>query len=207
MCDSLRPHELQHARLLCSPTSPRVCSNSCSCPSDHLIFCHPLLLMSLIFPSIKVFSSKSDFHIRLPKYWSFSFSISPFNEYSELISFRIDWFDLLAIQGTFKSLLQHHSSKTSILWCSAFFMVQLSYRYITTGKTVALTTQTFVGKVMSLLFNTLSSFVIAFLSRILISWLQSPSTVILEPKKIKSATVFTFSPSIYHQVMVYIQGY
>jgi len=145
MCDSLRPHKLQRARLLCPPTSPRVCSNSCSWPSGHLVLCHPLLLMPLIFPSIRVFSNESDLHIRWPKYWSCSFSISPSNEYSELISFRIDWFDLLAVQGTFKSLLQHHSSKASILWHSAFFMVQLSYLYIITGKTVALTIQTFVS--------------------------------------------------------------
>ena len=162
-------------------------------PSNHLILCHPLLLPS-IFPSIRVFSNKLTLPIRGPKYWSFS--ISPSNEYSGLISFKIDWFDLLTVQGTLKSLLQHHSSKASILWCSAFFMVQLLYPYMTTGKTTALTRWTFVSKVMSLLLNRLSRFVIAFLPRskhLLISWLQSPSTVILEPKKIKSVTVSTFS--------------
>ena len=154
-------------------------------PSSHLILCHPLLLQSSIFPSIRVFSNESVFHIRWPKYWSFSFSISPSNEYSGLISFRMDWLDLLAVQGTFKRLLQHHSSKASILQCSAFFMVQLSHPYMTPGKTIALTRQTFVGKVMSLLFNMLSRLVIAFLPGskcLLISWLQSPSAVILEPK-------------------------
>ena len=134
-------------------------------PSNHLILCHPLILLPSIFPSIRLFSNESTLPIRWPKYWSFSFIISPFNEYSELISFRIDWFDLLAVQGTPKSLLQHHSSKASILHCSAFFMVQLSHSYMTTGKTIALTRQTFVGKVMSLLFNMLSRFVIAFLPR------------------------------------------
>jgi len=161
-------------------------------PSNHLIICHPLLLLPSIFPSIRVFSSESVLHIRWPKYWSFSFNISPSKEYSGLISFRMDWLDLLAIQGTLKSLLQHHSSKASILWCSAFFMVQLSYPYMTTGKTIALTRWTFVSKVMSLLFNMLSRLVIAFLpgsKHLLISWLQSPSAVILEPNKIKSVTV------------------
>ena len=134
-------------------------------PSNHLILCHPLLLLPSIFPSIGVFPNESVLHIRWPKYWSLSFSISPSNEYSGLISFRMDWLDLLAVQGTPKSLLQHHSSKASILRCSAFFMVQLSHPYLTTGKTIALTRQTFVGKVMSLLFNTLSRFVVAFLSR------------------------------------------
>ena len=133
--------------------------------SNHLIVCHPLLLPPSIFPSIRVFSNKSALHIKWPKYWSFSFNISPSNEYSELISFRIDWFDLYTVQGTLKSLLQHHSSKASILWCSAFFMVQLSYLYMATGKTTALTRWTFVSKVMSLLFNMLSRFVIAFLPR------------------------------------------
>ena len=148
--------------------------------SDHLIFCCPLLLLSSVFPSIRVFSNKSALHIK-PKYWSFSFSISPFNEYSGLISFRIDWFDLLAIHRILKSFLQHHSSKASILWCSAFFMVQLSHLCMTTRKTTALTIWTFVEKVMSLLFNMLYRFVIAFLPRskcLLISWLQSPSAVI-----------------------------
>ena len=163
-------------------------------PSSHLIFCHPLLL-PLIFPSIRVFSNESVLHIRWPKYWSFSFNISPSNE----PSFRMDWLDLLAVQGTLKSLLQHHSSKASILWHSAFFMVQLSHPYMTTGKTIALTRWTYVGKVMSLLFNMLSMLVITFLPRrkcLLISWLQSPSAVILEPKKIKSLTVNIVSPSI-----------
>ena len=159
-------------------------------PSNHLILCRPLLLLPSIFPSIMVFSSESVLCIRWPKYWSFS--ISPSSEYSELISFRIYWFDLPAVQGTLKSLLQHHSSKASILWCPAFFMVQLSHPYMTTGKTTALTRQTFVGKVMSLLLNMLSRLVIAFLPRskcLLISWLQSPSAVILEPPKTKSVTV------------------
>ena len=148
---------------------------------NHLILCCPLLLLPLIFPSIRVFSNESVLLIRWPKCWSFSFSISPSSEYSGLISFRIDWFDLLAVQGTFKSLLQLHSSKASIPWCSSFFMVQLSHLYISTGKTIAFTLWTFVGKVMSLLFNMLSRFVIAFLSRskhLLISWLQSPFCVI-----------------------------
>ena len=161
-------------------------------PSKHLILCRPLLPPS-IFPSIRVFSNESVLHIRWPKYWSFSFSISPSSEYSRLISFRMDWLDLLAVQGTLKSLLQHHSSKASILWHSAFFIVQFSHPYMTTGKIIALTRQTFVDKVMSLLFNMLSRLVITFLprsKRLLISWLQSPSAVILEPRKIKSATLF-----------------
>ena len=172
-------------------------------PSNHFIFCRPLLLPS-IFPSIRVFSNESVLCIRWPKYWSFSFSISSSNEYSGLISFRIDWFDLLAFQGTLKSLLQHHSSEASILQRSAFFIVQLSHPYMATGKTITLTRQTFVGKVMSLLFNMLFNLVIAFLPRnkcLSISWLQSPSAVILEPKKIKSVTVSTLSPSICHKVM------
>jgi len=158
-------------------------------PSNHLILCYPLLLLPSVFPSIRVFSNELVLPIRWPKYWSFSFSISPSNEYSGLNSFRIDWLDLLAVQGTLKSLLQHHSSKASILWCSAFFRIQLSHPYMTTGKTVALTRWTFVGKVMSLLFNMLSRLVIAFLPRskhLLISCLQSPSAVILEPLKIVS---------------------
>ena len=170
-------------------------------PSNHLILCRPLLLLPSIFPSIRVFSNESVLHIWWPKYWSFSFSISPSNEYSRLISFRIDWLDLLAVQGTLRNLLQHHSSKASILWCSAFFTVQLSYPYMTTGKTIALTRWTFGGKVMYLLLNTLSMWVVTFLprsKRLLISWLQSPSAVILEPQKIKSDTV---SPSISYEVM------
>ena len=155
-------------------------------PSSHLIFCHPLLLLPPIPPSIRVFSNESTLRMRWPKYWSFSFSMSPFNEQSGLISFRMDWLDLLAVQGTLKSLLQHHSSKASILWRSAFFTVQLSHPYMTAGKTIALTRRTFVGKVMSLLFNMLSRLVITFLlrsKRLLIWWLQSPSAVILEPQK------------------------
>ena len=170
-------------------------------PSNHLILCHSLLPPS-IFPNIRVFSNESGLYIRWPKDWSFS--ISPSSDYSGLIFFRIAWFDLLAVQGTLKSLLQHHSSKVSILQCSAFFMVQLSHPYMTTGKTIALTRQTFIGKVMSLLFDLLSRFVIAFLPRskcLLIPCLQSLSTVILEPKKIKSATVSTFFPSLYCEVM------
>ena len=144
-------------------------------PSNHLILCPPLLLLPSIFPSIRVFCSESVLHIRQPKYWSFSYSISPSNEYSGLIFLRIDWFDLLVVQGTLKSLLQHHSSRASILWHAAFYMVQVSHPYMTTGKTIALTRRTFVGKVMSLLFNTLSTFVTAFLPRskcLLILWLQ-----------------------------------
>ena len=172
--------------------------------SNHLVLCYPLLLLPSIFPSIRVFSNELALCIRWPKYWSFSFSISPSNEYSGLISFRMDWFDLLAVQGTLTSLLQHHTSKASILRHSAFFMVQLSHPYMITGKIISLTRWTFVGKVMSLLFNMLSRFVIAFLPRskcLLISWLQSPSAVILEPKKIKSVTIFIVSPSICHEVM------
>ena len=173
-------------------------------PSNHLILCCPLLLPRSIFPSIKVFSNKSVLCIRWPKYWSFSFNISPFNEYPGLISYRIDWLDLLAVQGTLKSLLQHHHSKASILWFSAVFIVQISHPYMTTGKTIALTRQTFVDKVVSLLFHILSRLVIIFLPRskcLLISWLQAPSAVILEPNKIKSVTVFIVSPSICHEVM------
>ena len=154
------------------------------------------------FTSIRIFSNESALCIRWPKYWSFSFNISPSNEYSRLISFRMDWLDLLAVPGTLKSLLQHHSSKASILWCSAFLIVQFSHPYMTTGKTIALTRQTFVGKIMSLFLNMLSSLVIAFLPRskpLLISWLKSPSAVFLEPPKIKSVTVSTVSLSICHQ--------
>ena len=172
-------------------------------PSNHLILCCPLLLLPSIFPSIRVFSSESTLCMRWPKYWSFSFSISPSNEHSGLIFFRMEWFNLLAVQGTLKSLLQHHSSKASILHCSAFFMIQLSRPYMTTGKTIALTRWTFDGKVMSA-FNMLSRLFIAFLPRskhLLILGLQSPSAVILEPKKIKSLTVSIVSPSICHEVM------
>jgi len=171
-------------------------------PSNHLVLHHPFLLLPSIFPSIRVFSNELALHIRWPKYWSFS--ISPSNEYSGLISFRIDWFDLLAVQGTLKSLLQHHSSKASILWCSAVFIVQLSYPYMTMGKTIALRIWTFVGKVMSLLFKMLSRFVVAFLPRgkhLSILWLQLTSAVILKPKKIESVTVSIVPPSICHEEM------
>ena len=173
-------------------------------PSNHLIPCHPLLLLPSIFPSIRVFSRESVLCIRWRKYWRFSFNISPSNEYSGLISFRMDWLDLLAVPGTLKSLLQHHSSKASILQCSDFFIVQLSHPYMTTGKIIALTRRTFVGRVMSLLFNILSRLVITFLPRrkcLLISWLQSPSGVRLDPPKIKSNTISTVYPSICHEVM------
>ena len=172
--------------------------------SNYLILCQPLLLLPPIPPRIRVFSNESVLPIRWPEYWSFSFRISPSNEHSGLISFRRDWLDLLAVQGTLKSLLQHHSSEASVLWCSAFFVVQLSHPYMTTGKTIPLTRWTFVGKVMSLLLNMLSRLVITFLprgKRLLISWLQSPSAVILEPRKIKSDTVSTVSPSISHEVL------
>ena len=172
--------------------------------SNHLIFCCPLLLLPSILPSIRVFSNESALHIRWPKYWSFSFNISPSNECPGLISFRMDWLDLLLVQGTLKSLLQHHSSQALIHWCSAFFIVRLSHPYMTTGKNIALTRETFVGKVMSLLFDMLFRLVITFLprsKRLLTSWLQSPSAVILEPIKIKSATASTVSPTIYHEVM------
>ena len=186
---TLQPHGLRHARLPCPSPSPGACSNSSIelvMPSNHLILCHPLLLLPSVFPSIRVFSNELALRIRWAKYWSFSFSISPSNEYSGLISFRMDWLDLLAVQGTLQSLLQHHSSKATFLQCSAFFMVHLSHLCMTTGKTIALTIQTFVGKVMSQLFNMLSRFVIPFLPRskhFSISWWQSPSAVILEPKK------------------------
>ena len=165
-------------------------------PSSHLILCHPLLLLPSIFPSIRVFSNESALRIWWPKCWSFSLNISPSNEHPGLISFRMDWLDLLAVQGTRKGLLQHHSSKAPILWLSAFVIVQFSHPHMTTGKTIALTRWTFVGKVMSLLFNMLSRLAITFLPRskgLLISWLQSPSAVILEPRKIKSAIV----PTVY----------
>jgi len=202
--NSLWPHRLQHSRLPCLSPARTACSNSCPLCR----WCHPTIsssALSSIFPSIRVFSEEeSVLRIRWQKYWSFSFSISPFKEYSGLISFRIDWFDLLAVQGTPKSLLQHLSSKASVLQCSAFFIVQLSHPYMTTGKTIALTRQTFVSKVMSLLFNMLTIFLIAFLPRsrrLLISWLQSPSAVILEAKNMKSDTVSIVSPSIVYEVM------
>ena len=189
MSDSLRPQGLQPARPPCPQSTPRIyslMSSKSMIPSNHLILFHPLLLSPSIFPSIRVFSNESLLRIRLPKYWSFSFSISPSNKYSGLISFRMDWLDLLAVQGTLKSLLQHHSSKGLILQCSAFFIVQLSHPYMTTGKTKALTRQTFVDKVISLPFNTLSGFVTAFLprdKRLLIHG-YSHHLQILGPKKI-----------------------
>ena len=190
MSDSLQPHGLQHNRLPCASPNPGPYSNSCAIesvmPSNNLILCCPLLLLPSIFPSIGVFSKESALRIRWPQYWSFSFSISPSNDYSGLISFRMDWLDLLADQEILKILLQHHSSKPSILWCSALFMVQLSHPYMTTGKTIAFTRWTFVGKIMPLLFNMLPRLVITFLPRsksLLISWLQSPSAVILELPK------------------------
>ena len=168
-------------------------------PPSHLILCHPLLLLPSIFPSIKFFSNELALCISWSTYWSFSFSTSPSNEYSGLISFTIDWFGLLSVQGTLKSLLQHHILKVSIFQCSAFFMVQFSHQNMTTGKTIALTRWTFIGKVISLLLNTLSRFVIAFLpssKHLLISWLQSLSRVILEPKKIKSVTISSKSDKV-----------
>ena len=186
-----------------SQSSLKLTSIESVMPSSPLILCHPLLLLPPIPPSIRVFSNESTLRMRWPKYWSFSFSIIPSKEIPGLISFRMDWLDLLAVQGTLKSLLQHHSSKASTLRCSAFFTVQLSHPYMTTGKTIALTRRTFVGKVMSLLLNMLSRLVIIFIprsKRLLISWLQSPSAVILEPRKIKSDTVSTVSPSISHEV-------
>ena len=180
---------------------PKLMSIETVMPSNHLILYHSLLLLPSIFPSIRVISNESVLHIRWPKYWSFSFIISLSNEHPGLISFRMDWLDLLAVQGTLKSLLQHHSSKASILRHSAFFIIQLSHPYMTTGKTIILTRRTFVGKVMSLPFNMLSRLVITLLprsKRLFILWLQSPSAVILEPRKIKSATVSTVSPCICH---------
>ena len=193
MSSSLRLHGLQHTRIPCPSLSSRVCSSSCMLSQ----WCYLTIsssaapsLLPLIFPSIRVFSNESALHIRWPRYWNFSFSISPSSEYSGLISVRIDWFDLLAVQGTLRSLPSPAPQfEASILQCSAFFMVQVSHPYMTTGKTIALTKQIFVGKVMSLLFNTLSRFAIVFLprsKRLLISWLQSPSTVTLQPKKIQS---------------------
>ena len=207
MSNSWQPHELQHSRPPCPSQTPRVqplMSIESVMPSSHLILCRPLLLLSPTPPSIRVFSNESTLHMRWPKYWSFSFSISPSKEHTGLISFRMNWLDLLAVQGTLKSLIQHHSSKASIFQHSAFFTVQLSHPYMTTGKTITLTRQTFVGKVISLLFNMLCRLVITFLPRskcLLISWLQSPSAVILELKIIKSDTFSTVSPSISHEVM------
>ena len=205
---------LSHVRLFVTPwtaarqaslsitnswSSLRLMSIKLVMPFSPLILCHPLILLASIFPSVKVFCSESALCIRSPKYWSFSFNISLSNEYPGLISFRMDWLDLLAVQGTLKSLLQHHSSKASIFQCSAFFTVQLSHPYMTTGKTIALTRQTFVDKEISLLFNMLSRLVITFVprnKRLLISWLQSPPLVIFKPPKIESTTVSTVSPSI-----------
>ena len=205
MSNSLRPYGLQNGRIPCSSPTPGAFSKLMSIelvmPSNHLILCHPLLLLPPIPHSIRVFSNESTLRMRWPKYWSFSFIISPSNEYPGLISFRMDWLDLLAVQGTLKSLLQHHSSKSPTLLHSAFFIV---HSHMTTGKTIALTRQTFVGKVMSLLFNMLSRLATTFLPRsrsLLISWLQSPSAMILEPPKIKSDAVSTVSPSISHEVM------
>ena len=205
MSDSLRPHESQHARPPCP--SPTAGVHTDSRPSSQ--WCHPASSSSVVPfsscpQSLRVFSNESTLYMRWPKYWSFSFSIIPSKEILGLISFRMDWMDLLAVQGTLKSLLQHHTSKASILQCSAFFKVQLSHPYMTTGETIALTRLTFVGKVMSLLLNMLSKLVITFLTknkRLLISWLQSPPAVILEPPKIKSDTVSTVSPSISHEVV------
>ena len=184
MSNSLWCYEPQHIRPPCPPPTPALHPNPCPLSRwCHLILCRLLLFLPSIFPSIRVFTNESALRIRWPKYWNFSFNISPSNEHPGLVSFRMDWLDLLAVQGTLKSLLQHHSSKTSILWCSASFTVQSSHPYMTTGKTIALTRQTFVGKVMSLLFNMLSRLVITFLprsKRLLTSWLQSPSAVILE---------------------------
>ena len=187
-----------------SQSLPKLMSVESVMPSSHLILYCPLLLLPLIFSSIRVFSNESTLCIRWPKYWSFSLSISPPNEHQGLVSFRMDWLGLLAVQRTLKSLLQHQSSKASIVQHSAFFIVQLSHPYMTIGKIIALTIRTFVGKVMSMLFNMLSRLVITFLPRsklLLISWLQSPSAVILEPPKIKSATLSTVFPSICHEVM------
>ena len=187
-----------------SRSSPKPMSIESVMPSNHLILHRPLLLLPSIFPNIRVFSNESALHIRWPRYWSFSLNISPSNEHPGLISFRMDWLHLLAVQGTLKSLLQHHSLKASILLCSAFFIVQFSHPNMTTRKAIALTRRNFVGKVMPLLFNTLSRLVITFLPRsrrLLISWLQSLSAVILEPEKIKSDTVSAVSPSICHEVM------
>ena len=205
--NSLQPHEPQHVASLSITNSwslPKLMSIELVMLSNHLILCRPLFLLPSIFPNISVFSNESVLRISWPKCWSFSFDISPSNEHPRLISFRMDWLDLLAVQWTLKSHLQHHSSKASNLRCSAFFIVQLSYPYMTTGKTIALTKRTFVGQVMFLLLNMLSRLVITFLprsKRLLVSWQHLPSTVILEPQKIKSATVSIVSPSISHEVM------
>ena len=198
MSNSLQPHEPQHARPLCpSPSLPKPMSIESVMPSNHLILCRPLLLLPSFFHSISVFSNESVLCIRWPKYWNFSFNISPSSEHPGLISFRMDWLDLLVVQGVLKSLLQYHSSKSSILRCSDFFIVQLSHPYMTTAKTIALTRLTFVGKVMSLVFNMLSRLVITFLPRskhLLISWLQSPSAVIFGAQKNKVSHCFHCFP-------------
>ena len=197
MSDSLQPQA--SLSITNSRSSLKLMSIKSVMPSSHLILYCPLLLLPPIPPSKGVFSNESTLRMRWPKYWTFSFSISSSKEHPGLISFRMDWLDLHAVQGTLKSLLQHHNSKASTLRCSAFFTVQLSHPYMTTGKTIALTRQTFVGKVISFILNMLSRLVITFLQRskhLLISWLQSPSAVILEPKKVKSDTVSTVSPSI-----------
>ena len=203
MANSLRPHESQHARPPCPSQTPgsllKLMPIESMMPSSHLILCPPLLLLPPILPSIRVFSNASTLRMRWPKFWSFSFNISPSNEHKGLMSFRIDWLDLFAVQGTLKSLLQHYSSKASIFQRLALFTVQLSHSYMTTGKTIALTRQTFVGKLMSLLFNMLSRFIITFLPRskcLLISWLQSPSAVILEPKRY-SLTLLPLFPHLF----------
>ena len=211
MCAAFRSDQsLSHVRLFATPwiagrqaslsitnsrSSLRLTSIESMRPSSHLILCSPLLLLPPIPLSIRVFSNESTLHMRWPKYWSFSFSIVPSKEHPGLISFRMDWLDLLAVQGTLKSLLQHHSSKASIPWCSAFFAVQLSHPYMTTGKTIALTRQTFVGKITSLLLNMLSRLVVTFLQRskhLLISWLQSPSAVILDPPQKINNSLFQY---------------
>ena len=203
MANSLRPHESQHARPPCPSQTPgsllKLMPIESMMPSSHLILCPPLLLLPPILPSIRVFSNASTLRMRWPKFWSFSFNISPSNEHKGLMSFRIDWLDLFAVQGTLRSLLQHRSSKASIFQRLALFTVQLSHSYMTTGKTIALTRQTFVGKLMSLLFNMLSRFIITFLPRskcLLISWLQSPSAVILEPKRY-SLTLLPLFPHLF----------
>ena len=203
--NSLQPNGLQPSLSIAnSQNLPKLMSIELVMQSSHFILCRPLILLPSIFPSIRVFSNESVLCVRSSKYWSFSFNISPSSEHPGLISFRMDCLDLLAVQWTLKSKLQHHSSKASTLQQSAFFIVQLSHPYMTTGKIIALTRPTFVGKVMSLLLNMLSRLVITFLPRnkyLLISWLQSPSAVILEPPKIKSATDSTVSPSMCHEVM------
>ena len=195
--DSLRPHESQHAN---SRSSLKLTSIKSVMPSSHLILCCPLLLLPPIHPSIRIFSNESTLCMRWPKYWNFRFRIIPSKEHPGLISFRIDWLDLFAVQGTLKSLLQHHSSKASVLWCSAFFTVQLSHPYMTTGKIIALTRRTFVDKVMALLLNMLTRLVITFLprsKRLLISWLQSPSAVILDTSCLILCNLVDYSPPGY----------